>query len=766
MTTPIQYRRDRLVVPLDGAITPESAQAFVVAVDERLEMYFYRRLEVVVSSPGGSTAALEHMVRAMARWRADAVHVRTRVIVEAASAAAVLASLGDERIAEPGARLLYHFSRIAGADAITADASAQLHAELARTDERIIGRLVERALRAHPRVPHRAEPGDREALARVVAAMIGSARPRRRAQVKHLAAQLGRILERAVRERDRATLARAYRALARIDRPISAALARTLRLIDRVDDAKRSPERCPDTPAGLAIPEWRALHPPAGAVPRAVLTRHVLALGETGSGKTASVILPVLMALARAPRGHLGGALVIDPKRDLAPVLAREAPQRLSHVRADTVALNLMAPACWCIDADLAAGRWTSAATRVLLRVVSFVPSSPLRVLGPHRVESPNAEFFAQEGTALLRDVLALVLMLTAPDAPPVHQWVDANDERSLRWACALGERARGDDGARGPNALALCAWALTGVLAPPVSEPTRSDAPAPPPWLFSALAMQAMAVWGTAPGEGRDLLRRVCEYWSAQARVARQHAGVLGTARSACTELASPRIARSLYFGCEPGWDDAKRHCVDFAHLVSPGGDGRLVLYQPRRDGLDALLATALKALFFEAVLAEPARVSGGERMPLVGYVADEFHRFVTSDAVHGEQSFLDTCRSLGAFCVLATQSTRSIAHALSLGGAASDTNEAALDIVLTNTATKLFFRSTDADTAARVQALCPRRPGFSPATAVRPLATLAPGEAYVSLPDGRFERRQLTPVTPDASRERAHTSAPERGR
>ena len=147
-----------------------------------------------------------------------------------------------------------------------------------------------------------------------------------------------------------------------------------------------------------------------------------------------------------------------------------------------------------------------------------------------------------------------------------------------------------------------------------------------------------------------------------------------------------------------------------------------------------------ALKASFFEAVLAEPARIEPRPDLPLVGYVADEFHRFVTSDAVHGEQSILDTCRSHGALCVLATQSTRSIAHALSLGGAGRDTNDASLDILLANTATKYLFRSTDAETAARVAALSHHRPGFAPAAAGRPLATLAPGECYVALADGRF--------------------------
>ena len=75
------------------------------------------------------------------------------------------------------------------------------------------------------------------------------------------------------------------------------------------------------------MPQWRGLYPPWGEVPRELLTRHTLALGETGSGKTASAILPVLAAMARAPRGRMGAALVIDPKRELGPVLERLAPR-------------------------------------------------------------------------------------------------------------------------------------------------------------------------------------------------------------------------------------------------------------------------------------------------------------------------------------------------------------------------------------------------------------------------------------------------------
>ena len=99
MTLTVQHRPDRLVVPFDGELTWPRATAFVDAVDAHIEHYHYRRIEVVVASPGGLVAALEHIVRALSRWRARGVEVRTRVIASAESAAAVLVSLGDERTA-------------------------------------------------------------------------------------------------------------------------------------------------------------------------------------------------------------------------------------------------------------------------------------------------------------------------------------------------------------------------------------------------------------------------------------------------------------------------------------------------------------------------------------------------------------------------------------------------------------------------------------------------------------------------------------------
>ena len=141
---------------------------------------------------------------------------------------------------------------------------------------------------------------------------------------------------------------------------------------------------------------------------------------------------------------------------------------------------------------------------------------------------------------------------------------------------------------------------------------------------------------------------------------------------------------------------------------------------------------------------------------MPLVAYVSDEFHRFITSDPVHGEQSFLDTCRSFGAFCVLASQSLAALEHALASHGGNSTQNESSIDILFTNTSNKLLFRTTDPKTGSRLNDLCPTRPGHPPVSQVRPLSTLAPGECYAVLSNGKFERRQLEPFEPGPSASR----------
>ena len=284
----------------------------------------------------------------------------------------------------------------------------------------------------------------------------------------------------------------------------------------------------------------------------------------------------------------------------------------------------------------------------------------PGRPLDPHEPDTANSEFFDREGCALLRDVLAFVLMLLDADAPCVSQWLgrdhpDAekasgagagaseSSENIKRfeavivrkgppratppdagaWVRALHARAQGCDGARGLNVVALAAWALST----PLVQSHDEDAP----WLWEQLAKAALPAFGAEPGEARDVLERVTGYWRQSADVERQHMGVLASARGATHEFAAASVERTLYFGCEPGLS-APGAGVDFARLVACAAPDhsapRFLLYQPARDGRDAVVAAALKARFFESVFADEDRQTARPDLALVGYVADEAHR------------------------------------------------------------------------------------------------------------------------------------------
>ena len=253
----------------------------------------------------------------------------------------------------------------------------------------------------------------------------------------------------------------------------------------------------------------------------------------------------------------------------------------------------------------------------------SLIPATPARVLVEHTVGSGHQEFFEREGVELLRTVLAFVLMLTDERAPAPEEWLDPEAEADVvAWVRALAARARGEVDGRGANVLALAAWALTGRLTALVPEHRTVSLPADEEsasreWLFARAARRARVVWGDAPGEGRDVLDLVTEYWEPMSRIPYQYAGVLATARTACSELADATLARRLYFGCEPGYAAARAagEVLDFARAVSREGGGPLVLYQPALHGSDALVARALKAAFFEAVLHDPDRARGVRR-------------------------------------------------------------------------------------------------------------------------------------------------------
>ena len=751
-----KHRRDRGIVRFSGELNLEAAVDLVETVDLLTRVYFYDLIELQISSLGGVSTALEHYLAAHERWRAAGVRVRTRVVDRAASAAALLLSLGDERIAEPGAALVYHCFRVCSDAPVTATAAAVLFSDLADLDDRFLARLVDRAFAdagAVVTIAPGVDASDLPVLDRLTAALPAGAKPRPRT-ARGLARLLERAVRGAIRAKDRKVLAAIYKTLCRSEVAISPAVACLLRLIDSVGDPEPACASATGAP-GLAIPHWAALYPPAGEVPRAILARHTLALGDTGSGKSVSTVLPFVRALAHAPSGRVGCALLIDPKGEIGPIVQRDAPQRLRRIAPSESGIDLMMGRDWCLADDIADGRYLTAASRIVLRVLSFEPSLPTRVLADHEHPSSttNAEFFDREGTSLLIVVLAFVLMVTDRRAAPPEQWC-AGAEGTCAWVRGLLDRAHGGGAGRGHNALALAAYVFDSALAlgGPTFDPDPDSDFDDPPWRFGTAVRVASSVWRNGQGEAPDVIDRVLRYWHPMRCLRAQFGAIVASARAACGAIAEPGLARTIYFGCEPAAPGSDAIGRDFARAVSRDAPGQLLLFQPSRSGTDTLVGKIVKALFFEAVFNDPDRRRGGADTPIAAYVCDEFGRFVTSDPIHGEQSFLDTSRSFGVSCVLACQSIASIEHALAQRGGGGVQDRAAVSILWNNTGSKFFFRSTDPRTADRVDDGCPRVPGFAPVTHVRPLSSLAPGECYAMLADGRFERRQLAPVLPVA--------------
>ena len=298
-------------------------------------------------------------------------------------------------------------------------------------------------------------------------------------------------------------------------------------------------------------------------------------------------------------------------------------------------------------------------------------------------------------------------------------------------------------------NVLALASIAMESMFSWESGEDGRSG-----PTLSAAPVTELLAALIDSE-EVLELRRRVKALQQIATGEHRGHYnGIHGFAAPCFSDFAEAGPAGTLFFGCEPfcltvesgsPWAVAP---LDFADDVDAEHRRRVyVLHPDLGHGADTLVARALKACFFEAVLNSEKRRSAGGTMPLVAYVADEFHRFVTSDRAHGDQSYADTCRSYGGYCVFACQSISSLRHGLAHGSGNRTSDVAAVSMLVANTANKLFFRSTDPEVRAFVEELWPQNPGDPSAVAVRPLSTLRAGECYAVTADGRFERCQLDP-------------------
>ncbi len=714
----------RPVVDFAEPLTSQSCINLVDRIRRLRDDYFYSEVQLRLSSPGGEVVGLEYYLEAVSELREGGFRIDTHGVARVSSGGALMLSMGDERTAHPKCLLNFHAGRLPdGVDgALTAAGAASIADSLNSVDHKLIALLAERAARS----PCPAGDTPRERFSaidwRVISKFSGNARRPDTA--------LRRFRKRVADAFDggQEKLGDQYAALFSLDAPISAHLALEFGLLDAVSDGKREAAAQPDDP-GLTIPQWEPLYP-KGQVPRSALTRHTLILGETGSGKTMSGIMPVLASILR-DEADVSCALVIDPKHELLPIIERKAGPsvRVRLLRAGEDTMNLM----WgvhSISDDVASGKWMLAAKKLLARASSF-SDSPARILAGKPASSPRNAFWEMEGSRLAQSALALTLLIAREDRldevlSSTSHMVGSSPRRLAEFARLAGLSPDAD----GPrvNALAAAKYVLDDFF----SFPARA-----------ATVLKALQEESIADGDISAISREI-NYWGKIFGTDNQFSGSLAEARTCFHAFSDPTTAKSLMFGVE-----GVRPTVDFSSDMGDGpatdGGRTIYVFQPGDGDGHALIARVAKAAFFESVLASEARRERGGELPLIAYVADEFHRFITSDSGHGEQNFLDRARSFGAACVLATQSDASIRHALAVAGEPSP--DSAIRLLLTNTATKLVFRSTEAGTRTLIDGFCPGS-GPNRVTVLRPPSTLRPGEVYASLPTGEFVRRQLKPL------------------
>ena len=877
----VEHKQTHVIVTFTGNVTESSIIDLVGAIDRLRSDYFYRRIELRIASPGGDVVALDYFIDALSNWKRQALTVITRALTTCSSAAAIMLSLGDRREASPSSILLYHYSRISveHRGPMTSDSAEEVSRRLKNVDDRMRTRLVDRVVaRGAPGDPGGADELkdiDKAALREIRIAW--SARPGERMSDEDDEAWLETWLEKtrwALDEKElRGRWSWLYDVLLDEDKPVSAALAVRLGLVDRLVEPATQEWNAPimdSVSRWFEIPEWEAAYP-GGKVDERYLKRHTLVLGETGSGKTRSAILPILAAAYRSPR--VGVGLVIDPKHELDEVLQRWSSgkgegrsKRLVRMAASEFAIDLMSSSKWSIKKMLASEEYWSAAQHILRRIATITDSNPARILLGQSPTSPDS-YWPQEGTAFASTVVAVAIdLLMHPEIYARNG--DSLEERDRIYAEAAGRmytigfriglyghgrKARFDEAAaqameeanlpdllyvptveemeqfslsegekerrkqhrRGRAIMGLMEHVKNGELLPQerkilssieavwiegeetesefdttirhigrmLSDPTEVDVPN----VFAVASMicedlfpmmeaneyseeigisgdggrrtplhaLASMIQERAGGEFAHIGKQIKKYADMRESADKQYAGVYGAGVTIWQEAASKEIRNTLYFGCEPvNRNKAAGEELQFLEFTRDVDrqmkdleqePGVFYVYQPDLYGLDNLIAKAYKVLFFESVLGSGERARNGGEMPLAAYIADEFQRFITADRVHGEQSFLDVCRSFGAFTVIACQSIASLHYALSSLESDTDKRKSAIDIICNNTATKIFFRTTDQDTSHRLGTICPQTVRGVLVTNVRPLSTLGVGECYASFPDGRFERIQL---------------------
>lgn len=471
--------------------------------------------------------------------------------------------------------------------------------------------------------------------------------------------------------------------------------------------------------ARILIPEWQALQM---RLSPADLRRHVLAIGETGSGKTESVLKPLINAMLCSTADPAGppipSALIIDPKnRELTEFLL----SRIDEKRLVVIEPNR--------------GNWL---------IPLFLPDPNGRILGPEEVldtlvsaNRENVEGNLRNAGFWIASARRMVAGFVAGD-----RWIVKNRNISScldLWQSLLGEGSSGfpsgsDRNRSGTDHLNVRElWYRGGYLDLLAHAISRSLANA-----------DFLRLWA-ATHKGYGTPAPLCEGNLGLIDIAKEtFGGIVLTVQNLLDPFLLPATGGHLW--TNPFLPPTQEKVVDPAALMDRGA---VVIYCPPDPSTRSnVLGRAIKRHFFHSSL----QIRDRSRPFL--YIADEFQRFITADPHFSEATFFDRCRSYGISCIVATQSESSLRFAMETG-MSPRAGESALQVILSNLATQFYFRTTDSSTQNRLRSLIPHHPtdaSLPHVVDVRPVTSLAPGEAYWLAASGRWGRGRIQLRPPGA--------------
>ena len=488
------------------------------------------------------------------------------------------------------------------------------------------------------------------------------------------------------------------------------------------------------------IPEWQPLDyqmPSANDI-----FRHFMFIGETGSGKTESGIKPVCRLALDVNQGENAAALVIDPKGDLSPFVHRHlAEQGRSEQLVNLAGLQGKAK-IWLFE-----GREDDNynADAIAHQILAYS-----EVFRDSKKSNNNNDMWISWARQLLTALIQIDWHLFnhvngAEQANIDKFWAEFDDylqqmnkehksTKSLSGNIATYERVSSIQEGYTHRLHKVITRSQYGV-SPKVAKighlnSWHGDNVYNAYWYHFTQFANSYAIGGTyaLPQSPVELFMQFISMSP------ETYSSVISVFDNLIRDLMDPQINDLICL------DPFTPPNPQFS-IVEAIATGKIAVFQPGDESLASdTIGRMIKGQYFHAAL-HRSRLNNPATRPFF-YICDEFQRYISDDKHSGEQSFLDRCRAFRVCCVLATQSVASLRYELP-----DRRGDQAIKIIMSNTGHKFFFRSTDPDTARLLRDLmsAPAKPHLPHLIAVRPPTTLAVGECYFLLPDGRSGRSQI---------------------